>query len=126
MIGHLRSVTRRLALAAALGLFVAPALADDYPSHTIRILHGFAPGGAADTLSRLVAEGLSKKLGRAVIVEAKPGVGGNLAAEAVAKASPDGYTLGFVTGGHAVSAAIYKSLPFDPVDSFEMISTVVY
>lgn len=126
MIDHLRSITRRLVLAAALGLLATPAPADNYPSRTIRILHGFAPGGAADTLSRLVAEGLSKKLGQSVVVEAKPGVGGNLAAEAVAKASPDGYTLGLVTGGHAVSAATYKSLPFNPVNSFEMISTVVY
>jgi tripartite-type tricarboxylate transporter receptor subunit TctC len=107
--------------------FVAPAAtAQSYPNRTLRILHGFAPGGAADTLSRIMADGLSKQLGQPVIVEAKPGAGGNIASEAVAKATPDGYTLGLVTGGHAISAALYNNLGFQPVDSFEMISTVVY
>jgi tripartite-type tricarboxylate transporter receptor subunit TctC len=92
----------------------------------IRIIHGFAPGGAADTLSRIMAEGLSKQLGQNVIVEAKPGAGGNIGSEAVAKAEPDGYTLGLVTGGHAISGALYSDLRFQPVNSFEMISTVVY
>lgn len=119
-------LSRRLMLAAALGALVAPARAQTYPTRPIRLLHGFAPGGAADTLSRIVAEDLQKRLGHPVIVEAKPGAGGNIAAEAVAKAPPDGYTLGLVTGAHAISAATYKSLSFDPVDSFEMISTVVY
>lgn len=119
-------LSRRLMLAAALGALVAPARAQTYPTRPIRLLHGFAPGGAADTLSRIVAEDLQKRLGQPVIVEAKPGAGGNIAAEAVAKAPPDGYTLGLVTGAHAISAATYKSLSFDPVDSFEMVSTVVY
>ena len=119
-------LTRRLALAAALGLLTTPVFADAYPSRPIRLIHGFAPGGAADTLSRIVAEGLQKKFGQPVIVEAKPGAGGNIAADAVAKAAPDGYTLGLVTGAHAISAATYKSLSYQPVDSFEMISTVVY
>lgn len=126
MIRHLSPFSRRVALAAVLALAAAPALAETYPARSIRIVHGFAPGGAADTLSRIVAEGLSKKLGQPVIVDAKPGAGGNIAADAVAKATPDGYTLGLVTGGHAISAATYKSLSFQPVDSFEMISTIVY
>lgn len=109
-------------------LVISPAVASaqQYPNRVIRIIHGFAAGGAADTLSRIMAEGLSRQLGQTVIVESKPGAGGNIASEAVAKAAPDGYTLGLVTGGHAISAALYKSLPYQPVDSFEMISTVVY
>jgi tripartite-type tricarboxylate transporter receptor subunit TctC len=107
-------------------VLVTPGFADSYPSHPIRLVHGFAPGGAADTLSRIAAEGLSRNLGQPVIVEAKPGAGGNIAADAVAKAAPDGYTLGLVTGGHAISAALYKTLNYQPVDSFEMISTIVY
>jgi tripartite-type tricarboxylate transporter receptor subunit TctC len=126
MISHIRFATRRLALAAALCVLVTPGFADSYPSHPIRLVHGFAPGGAADTLSRIAAEGLSRNLGQPVIVEAKPGAGGNIAADAVAKAAPDGYTLGLVTGGHAISAALYKTLNYQPVDSFEMISTIVY
>lgn len=102
------------------------ASAQSYPNHVIRIIHGFAPGGAADTLSRIMAEGLSKQLGQNVIVEAKPGAGGNIGSEAVAKAEPDGYTLGLVTGGHAISGALYNDLRFEPVDSFAMISTIVY
>jgi tripartite-type tricarboxylate transporter receptor subunit TctC len=100
--------------------------AQDYPNRPIRLLHGFAAGGAADALSRILAHGLSKRLGQQIIIEAKPGVGGNLAAAAIAKADPDGYTIGLVTGAHAISAALYKSLPYDSVDSFEMISTTVY
>ncbi|MBR1177614.1 tripartite tricarboxylate transporter substrate binding protein [Bradyrhizobium sp. KB893862 SZCCT0404] len=108
------------------GLTAHPASAETYPSRPIRLLHGFAAGGAADTLSRIVADGLSKKLGQPIIVEAKPGAGGNIAADAIAKAAPDGYTLGLVTGAHAISAATYKSLAYQPAESFEMISTLVY
>ena len=126
MISDIWFATRRLALAAVFCMLAIPVLADSYPSHPIRLVHGFAPGGAADTLSRIVAEGLSRNLGQPVVVEAKPGAGGNIAADAVAKAAPDGYTLGLVTGGHAISAALYKTLNYQPVDSFEMISTIVY
>ena len=84
MISDIRFATRRLALAAAVCLLVTPSFADTYPSHPIRLVHGFAPGGAADTLSRIVAEGLSRNLGQPVVVEAKPGAGGNIAADAVA------------------------------------------
>jgi tripartite-type tricarboxylate transporter receptor subunit TctC len=118
---------RLMALAfAMLGPGPTADAAEAYPSHVIRIIHGFAPGGAADTLSRIMAEGLSRQLGQTVIVDAKPGAGGNIASDAIAKAAPDGYTLGLVTGGHAISAALYKTLPYQPVDSFDMISTVVY
>ncbi|MGY3508139.1 tripartite tricarboxylate transporter substrate binding protein [Bradyrhizobium lupini] len=118
-------------LAAAIFLFggfsaTTSASAENYPSRPIRLLHGFAAGGAADTLSRIIADGLSKKLGQPIIVEAKPGAGGNIAADAIAKAAPDGYTIGLVTGAHAISAATYKSLAYQPAESFEMISTLVY
>ena len=107
--------------------FAAPAAySQPYPNRVIRIVQGFAPGGAADTLSRIMADGLSRQLGQTIIVEAKPGAGGNIASETVAKATPDGYTLGLITGGHAISGALYNSLQYQPVDSFEMISTVVY
>lgn len=118
-------------LAAAIFLFggffaTTSASAENYPSRPIRLLHGFAAGGAADTLSRIIADGLSKKLGQPIIVEAKPGAGGNIAADAIAKAAADGYTIGLVTGAHAISAATYKSLAYQPAESFEMISTLVY
>jgi tripartite-type tricarboxylate transporter receptor subunit TctC len=112
--------------AATSMLAPSDALANDYPSRPIRLLHGFAAGGAADTLSRIIADGLSKRLGQPIVVEAKPGAGGNIAADAVAKATPDGYTIGLVTGAHAISAATYQSLSYQPAESFDMISTVVY
>ncbi|MDB5503823.1 MAG: transporter [Tardiphaga sp.] len=110
----------------ALMVGATDASAQAYPNRVIRIVHGFAAGGAADTLSRIMADGLSKELGQTVIVDPKPGAGGNIASDAVARSAPDGYTLGLVTGGHAISAALYKSLPYQPVDGFEMISTIVY
>jgi tripartite-type tricarboxylate transporter receptor subunit TctC len=113
-------------LIAAMAGSMASASAGEYPARPIRLLHGFAAGGAADTLSRILANGLSKRLGQPIVIEAKPGVGGNLAAGAIAKSEPDGYTIGLVTGAHGISGALYKSLPYDSVDSFEMISTVVY
>lgn len=102
------------------------AAAADYPTRPITLVHGFAAGGTADVISRLVAQPLSEILKQPVIVEQRPGAGGNNASRSVANAAPDGYTIGLPTGGHAVSAGLYKNLPFHPVDSFEMISTVVY
>src|SRR5882757_404054 len=99
---------------------------EDYPSRPITLTHGFGAGGNADAIARIVADGLTRRLGKPVIVEARPGAGGNIASDRVAKAAPDGYTLIMLTGGHAVSAALYKTLPFDPVDDFQMISTVVF
>jgi tripartite-type tricarboxylate transporter receptor subunit TctC len=127
-----KSIRGRVLACLAVSIFIVSSIdvpgasAQAYPNRVIRIVHGFASGGAADTLSRVVADGLAKQLNETVIVEAKPGAGGNLASDAVAKAAPDGYTLGLVTGGHAISAGLYKSLSYQPVDSFEMISTIVY
>jgi len=100
--------------------------AQDYPSRPVLLTHGFAAGGNADVVSRIVGEALSPRLGQPVIVEPRPGAGGNTASARLAKAEPDGHTLITLTGGHAVSAAIYKSLPFDPLDDFQMVSTFGY
>jgi tripartite-type tricarboxylate transporter receptor subunit TctC len=127
--GQSRGRWGRSALFAIAALFaLAPSLADaqTYPNRPIRLLHGFSPGGAADTLARVVSDGLSKRLGQPVIVEAKPGAGGNIAAAAIANAASDGYTLGLVTGAHAISGTLYKKLAYEPTDSFEMVSTLVY
>jgi len=112
------------AAALALGSVAAQAPAQAYPNRPIRIFQGFGPGGNADTIARLIGNEIAKTLGQPVVVETRPGAGGNLAAEAVAKAPPDGYSLLLVTGGHTVSGAIYRNLPYDPVDGFEMISTI--
>ena len=115
------------ALAAALAAASGASIAQDaWPQKPLRIVQGFAAGGNGDTVARIVAEPLARALGQSVLVEAKTGAGGNIASEAVARSAPDGYTLVLFTGGHAVSAGLYRSLPFHPVDDFAMISTVTF
>jgi tripartite-type tricarboxylate transporter receptor subunit TctC len=97
-----------------------------YPDRPIRVLQGYAPGGNADTIARLVGAELSKTLGQSVVVDAQTGAGGTIAASAVARAKPDGYTLLLALGGHAVAGALYNKLPYKTVDDFEMISTITY
>lgn len=95
-----------------------------YPSRPVSLVHGFAAGGNADVISRIMADQLSKELGQSVVVEAKPGAGGNIASAFVAKAPADGYTMQLLVGGHTASAALYKKLQFDPVKDYVFISTV--
>lgn len=113
-----------LALVSTLTVSIGQASADDYPTRSIRFLQGFAPGGNADVISRVLGEELSKALGQPVVPEARAGAGGNLATDVTAKAPPDGYTIVLLTTGHVISAALYKSLPFDPNNDLQYISTV--
>jgi len=89
---------------------------------TITMMHGFTPGANVDIVARLISEHLSRRLGRQIVVEPRPGAGGTTSAAAVARSAPDGTTLTVLPGGHAVSAAIYKQLPYNAVDSFSFIS----
>ena len=95
-----------------------------YPTKPIRIVLPFGPGGVADITTRTIAPKMSDGLGQQVLVENMPGAGGIRAAETVASATPDGHTLLLLTNGNAVSQALFKSLPYDPVNDFAMISTV--
>lgn len=95
------------------------------PDRAITLLHGFAAGGAADTISRILAPPLAEALGRPVVVEPRPGAGGNIASAALARAAPDGHTIGLMTGSHGVAAAFGRTTGFDPVDSFAWISIVL-
>lgn len=97
---------------------------DDYPARPIRLVHGFAAGGNADVVARIIANEMSQGLGQQVIIEAKPGAGGNIASTFVTKSRPDGYTMQLMVGGHTVSAALYKALPYDSVTDYEFISTI--
>ena len=115
------AATSTLALAMA-----APAMAQNYPDRPVRIVQGFAAGGNADTISRLVGNEMSKTLGQPVVVEAQTGAGGTIASGAVSRAKPDGYTLLMATGGHAVAGAVYNSPPYHAADDFDMISTITY
>lgn len=98
---------------AALTVFACPVHAQDYPSRPIRIVVPFAAGGAVDSLARVVGHKLSEQLGQPVLIENKAGAGGNIAADTVAKAAPDGYTILLTTNGLAISPALNRSLPYD-------------
>ena len=117
---------RPFALLTALLVLAFPARAQDYPSRLIKLIQGFPPGGNVEFVARLLGHEMSKSLGQAIIVESKPGQAGSLAAEAVANAEPDGYTLLLVSGAHPATAAIYKKLKYDPVDAFAWISTASF
>ena len=116
----------RKIIAALLALPTLAAAQASYPSKPIRIVLPFGPGGVADITTRTIAPKLTESLGQPIVVDNKPGAGGIIASEAVAKAEPDGYTLLLLTNGNAVSQALFKSLPYDPVHDFAMISTVGY
>jgi tripartite-type tricarboxylate transporter receptor subunit TctC len=112
------------ALAAALTASCAAAQAQDWPTRPVRFLIGAGPGGGTDIIARILADGLAKPLGQTVVIENRPGAGTTLASEMVAKAAPDGYTAVLMSAGHAVAAAIYKSLRYDSVADFQASSMV--
>jgi len=105
-------------------LLAAPASAQTFPSKPIRIVVPFGAGGVADLTARTVAQRMSESMGQAVAIENKPGAGGVVAGDIVAKAEPDGHTLLLMSNGTAVSAGLFKSLPFDAVRDFAPISTL--
>jgi len=103
---------------AALGVQAQP-----YPSKPIRYIVPFAPGGTTDILGRMVAAGLSSSLGQPVVVENKPGQAGSIGSTELARATPDGYTVGGGTiSSHAINVTLYPSLPYDPVKDFAPIT----
>jgi tripartite-type tricarboxylate transporter receptor subunit TctC len=111
----------KLAGAGALSMAL-PARAQAYPAKPVKIVLGLAPGASTDVGTRLLAQHLTEVAGQPFIVENKTGAGSTLAAAAVASAPPDGYTLFMGTGSYATSAALYKTLPFDPEKSFKPIT----
>jgi len=114
-------ITRRALLAMPLA---TPALAQPpWPDRPIRFLQGFGPGGTTDIVARLIAPGLATLLGQPVVVENRPGAGGTIAAEALARAT-DNHTIMLINNGFAVAAAIYRRLPFDPLAEIAPIAMV--
>jgi len=105
---------RILLVFAVLAMAAGFAQSQQYPTKPVRIIAPFAPGGGTDFIARLIAQKLTERLGQQVIVENKPGAGGNLGAEFAVKSAPDGYTLLLVAGSYTVNPSLYK-LSFDPV-----------
>jgi tripartite-type tricarboxylate transporter receptor subunit TctC len=115
----------RVVAACAFSLIAAIAHAQaTYPSKPIRLVLGYAAGGVADITARLMAQKLSASLGQQVIVDNKPSAGGIVAAETVARAEPDGYTLLHMNYGNAVSAAVFRKLPYDIKRDFQPVSAM--
>jgi tripartite-type tricarboxylate transporter receptor subunit TctC len=122
---HRRKFLRLAAGAAAMPAMSRIACADAYPSHPVRLVVGFAAGSTTDILARLMGQWLSQRLGQQFVIENRPGAGGNIGAEAVVKAVPDGYTLLMVPPAVAANAALYEQLNFDFVRDTAPVAGVV-
>ncbi|MES2101941.1 MAG: tripartite tricarboxylate transporter substrate binding protein [Pseudomonadota bacterium] len=124
----MNSIDRRQLLIASTGALLLPASARAqaaWPTKPVRVVVPFAPAGTTDILARALAPELSKAFGQPFVIDNKPGAGGNLGADAIAKSAPDGYNLLMGTvGTHAINAALYPKMPFDPVKDFVPIVLV--
>jgi tripartite-type tricarboxylate transporter receptor subunit TctC len=119
------TMTRRTALGGLSALISTPLFAQPpWPNRPLKLVVGFPAGGPVDTVSRIVAESLSRRLGQPIFVENKPGATGTMAAAQVARATPDGYTLTVLPGTFAASAAMFRKLPYRPMDDFSWIGTI--
>jgi tripartite-type tricarboxylate transporter receptor subunit TctC len=117
--------TRRVVLGGLTASIVTPLRADAaWPNRPITLVHGWPPGGPTDTVARLLAEALARRLGQPVVIDPRPGAAGTIAAAHVARAAPDGYTLIAIPGGHASAAALYSKLPYRTIEDFSMIGMI--
>ena len=119
-------LARRRLLGSAVALLAAPvvARADAWPDKPIQLVVPVGPGGINDITSRLIAQKLTDRLGQTVVVVNRPGAGGIIGSEAVAKASPDGYTILMVYSSHMVNPSLYAKLPYDTIHDFAPITLV--
>ena len=124
--GGILMLTRRsmLAVSSAWLFGAAEAAAQEWPQRSVRVIVPFGPGGGADIIGRIVAQSLQEKLGQPVVIENRPGAGGTLGNEAVARADKDGYTLGIMTAGQIIAAVMSKSLRYDTLTAFDPVSQV--
>ncbi len=122
------SLSRRALLAASLPALIAPARADDdaetYPQRQVSFIVPFAPAGGTDILARLLAQKLEQQLGKAFVVENRPGAGTILATNYVAKSPPDGYTIAMTVSSLAADVTLYKSLPYDPAKDLALVALI--
>lgn len=108
------------------GLAAPHVPAQSYPDKPIKVIVPFGPGGATDIIARTVGEKLSASWGQPIVIENRPGAGGTIGTNIVAKAQPDGYTLAVVSSGHVVSEVFYRNLPYDPIRDFEGVIPLGY
>ncbi|MFC4201452.1 Bug family tripartite tricarboxylate transporter substrate binding protein [Candidimonas humi] len=127
-----RPASRRRMLGASAALLLPMLLpasgwaAGSYPSKAVTLVVPYTPGGPTDIVGRALGQALSQKWGQSVIIENRPGAGGNIGSAYVARSAPDGYTLVLgVTGSHAINKWLYKSLPYDPQKDFAAVSLAV-
>jgi tripartite-type tricarboxylate transporter receptor subunit TctC len=126
-VARFRRLNGLIAAASIAGVLVAPSAAgaQTYPNHPVRLVVGFAPGGNTDLIARIVAERVQGPLGQRVIIDNRGGANGAIAADTVAKAAPDGYTLFFTTvGAVAINPAFRKDLPYDPIRDFAPVTLI--
>ena len=116
--------TQGVAVAASIALFTGVAPAQEYPAKPVRIIVAYTPGGGTDLLGRLLAKKLTEAWNQQVIVDNRPGAGGNIGTDAMAKAVPDGYTLGVAPSTHAIAPGLYSKLPFDTIKDFTFVTLV--
>src|ERR1043165_9123786 len=117
---------RVLMLAAGLVLAAAalPAVAQDYPTQTLKLIVPVGPGGGTDIIGRIVAQRLQEKLGQSVVVENRAGAGGLLGNEGIASSAKDGYTLGVQTAGQIIASVMTKNTRFDAVEAFDWVGQI--
>ncbi len=113
------------ALALALGTASGMASAQGYPNKPVRLIVPFAPGGFTDVVARILGQKLSMAMGQQFVIENKAGAGSTIGTDFVAKAAPDGYTLVMISTTHVISPWIYKTMPYDPIKSFTVVSKLV-
>lgn len=121
----MRSVAASLIAVALLAAPVAPLWAQGYPSKPIKLVVPFAPGGFTDVVARILGQKLSTTMGQPFVIENKAGAGSIIGTDFVAKAAPDGYTLVMVSTTHVISPWIYKSMPYDPIKNFTVVTKLV-
>ena len=112
-------------LFTCLAIIAGAASAADYPTKPIKLIVAWSPGGTTDILARIIAQGLSEKLGETVLVENKPGGGNNIGTEYVIRSAPDGYTLNMTNPANAINATLYKNLPFNFINDTVPVAGVV-
>ena len=115
---------RLQALAVAVAFFAAgvAAAAERYPQRPVRLIVAFAPGGSADVVARVIGQKLSESIGQQVVIDNRPGAGGNLSAEIAARAAPDGYTLYMSSASLVVNVSLYRKVAYDPVRDFAPVT----